>query len=105
MNLVCKEFVFSTRFSGPLSCVSCIKRMFGSSVPSVKRVFNKSEYVRYTFQPESESSMNTRLQTFDSSFTIIPDIVSVDEESQLIDEIEKSLKRLRYEHDHWDNVN
>lgn len=28
----------------------------------------------------------------------------MDEESRLVEEIEKSLKRLRYQHDHWDDV-
>lgn len=103
MNLVRKEFVFNNRFYG--HCLFCTKRLFGSSVSSAELNFNKCEYIRYKFLAENQSLTNIRLQKFDSSFTIIPDIVSIDEESRLIDEIEKSLKRLRYQHDHWDDVN
>lgn len=67
----------------------------------------KSEFVRYAF-PQNvkiKDLVSSKQTIFDSSFSIIPDIVSVDQELQLINEIEKSLKRLRYQHDHWDDVN
>lgn len=66
---------------------------------------SKNEYIRFSFPKHFEQKNVIDIkQKFNSSFTIIPNIVSEDEELQLTDEIEKSLKRLRYQYDHWDNV-
>lgn len=32
------------------------------------------------------------------------DFLSAEEEKSLLDEVEPYMKRLRYEHDHWDDV-
>lgn len=107
MNLTCKEFVNLQRFSAFLLPFS---KLFSTSSSTTKLsehnivTIGKSEYVRYKF-PEITDSVDIKQQNFDSSFTVIPDIISNDEELQLIIEIERSLKRLRYQHDHWDDVN
>lgn len=74
-----------------------------SSTNSMFSAIDKNEYIRYQF-PKINDSVDIKQQKFNSSFTIIPDIVTIDEELQLISEIEKSLKRLRYQLNHWDNV-
>uniref|UniRef100_A0A2S2NLJ5 Putative alpha-ketoglutarate-dependent dioxygenase ABH7 n=1 Tax=Schizaphis graminum TaxID=13262 RepID=A0A2S2NLJ5_SCHGA len=107
MNLSCKKFILNQLFSVPR--LFHLSKLFSTSFSSIEHILNsidKSEYVRYKFPNEIKikNVVDTKRQQFDSSFTIIPDIVSVDEESQLIDEIEKSLKRLRYQHDHWDDA-
>jgi len=96
VNLVCKSFIFT-----PLSS-SFFNKLIGARYSSTTDRVGKNEYIQYCFPKHVE---DIEQQKFDSSFTIIPDIVSVDEEQQLIDEIEKSLKRLRYQEDHWDDVN
>lgn len=105
LNLACKEFVFNQVFSA--SRLFHLNELFSTSSSSIEHILkpvDKSEYVRFKFPESSNNLVNIKRQQFDSSFTIVPDIVSIDEESQLIDEIEKSLKRLRYQHDHWDDV-
>lgn len=42
---------------------------------------------------------------FDTDLQIIENFISVDEEASLLAEIEPYIKRLRYEYDHWDDVN
>lgn len=98
-----KCFLIQQFFTSP----TCRNKFFGVSSSSTECIFSaedKNEYVRYKF-PKIDDLINVKQQQFNSSFTIIPDVVTVDEESQLISEIEKSLKRLRYQLDHWDNVN
>lgn len=107
MNLACKKFILNQLFSVPR--LFHLSKLFSTSFSSIEHIVNsvdKCEYVRYKFPNEIKikNVVDTKRQQFNSSFTIIPDIVSVDEESRLIDEIEKSLKRLRYQHDHWDDV-
>jgi len=105
VNLACKEFVFNHLFSA--SRLFHLNELFSTSSSSIEHILksvDKSEYVRYKFPESSNNLVNIKRQQFDSSFTIVPNIVSLDEESRLIDEIEKSLKRLRYQHDHWDDV-
>lgn len=106
INVFSKELIFSHWFYAP----KCINRLFGtSSPPSTERTstsVDKNEYIKYIFSncSESKSAIEAKRQQIESSFTVIPNIVSVDEESRLVEEIEKSLKRLRYQHDHWDDV-
>ena len=38
-------------------------------------------------------------------FIVIEDFISENEENLLLQEVEKALKRLKYEYDHWDGVN
>ena len=38
------------------------------------------------------------------SFHVYEDFISEDEERYLVTEVEPYLKRLKYEHDHWDDV-
>jgi len=104
VNLACKELVFNQLFSA--SRLFHLNNLFStsSSIEHILKSVDKNEYVRYKFPKSRNDLVNIKRQQFDSSFTIVPDVVSVDEESQLIDEIEKSLKRLRYQHDHWDDV-
>lgn len=105
VNLACKELVFNQLFSA--SRLFHLNKLFTTSSSSIEHILksvDKSEYVRYKFPKCINNLVDIRQQQFDSSFTIVPDIVSVDEESRLMDEIEKSLKRLRYQHDHWDDV-
>lgn len=106
MNLTCKEFVLLQRFPTLLSPFSKLFSVSSQSTTerNVSSV-NKSEYIRYKFPEIKKDLVDVKQQDFDSSFSIIPDVISVDEELQLISEIEKSLKRLHYQHDHWDDVN
>ncbi|CAI6359739.1 unnamed protein product [Macrosiphum euphorbiae] len=104
-NLACKEIVLNQLFSA--SRLFHFNKLFSKSSSSIEHILksiDKSEYVRYKFPKCINNLVDIKQQQFDSSFTIVPDIVSVDEESRLIDEIEKSLKRLRYQHDHWDDA-
>lgn len=39
-----------------------------------------------------------------SSFVVLRDFVTEEEEETLLREVEPHLKRLHYEHDHWDDV-
>lgn len=107
MNLACKQFILNQLFS--VHRMLCLSKSFSTSSSTIEHVINsidKNEYVRYKFPKsiEIENAVDIKRQQFDSSFTIVPDVVSVDEELRLINEIEKSLKRLRYQHDHWDDV-
>jgi len=38
------------------------------------------------------------------SFRVYEDFISEDKEQALVDEVQPYLRRLRYEHDHWDDV-
>lgn len=109
VNLARNEFMFNQRF---VKLLFHFERLLSKSPStSTKRIptaaADSSVYVRYQFPKISEidDSIGTRRERFDSSFTVVPDIISPDEESRLVGEIEKSLKRLRYQHDHWDDVN
>lgn len=107
-NFTYKEFILNQRCSTFLSHYNKLFIAYLSS--SAEHDFSsvdKREFVRFKFPKcvELKDLVVTKQKVFDSSFSIIPGIISVDQESQLIDEIEKSLKRLRYQHDHWDDVN
>jgi hypothetical protein len=97
VNLARNEFIFNQRF---IKLVPRFERLATAAV-------DPSAYVRYQFPKISkvDDSICNRRERFDSSFTVVPDIISRDEESWLVSEIEKSLKRLRYQQDHWDDVN
>lgn len=107
MNFTCKEFILNQQ---RFSLLKHFNKIFIASLSSfTKHNFNsadKNEFFRYEFSKciEINDLLSTKQKTFESSFLVIPDIVSVDQESLLIDEIEKSMKRLRYQHDHWDDV-
>lgn len=103
VNLFCEELILNKRFSKTLLGLN---RLFSASSTEQILSVNKNEYIHYEFPKYSEDNdlVNIKRQKFDSSFAVIPNAVSIDEESRLIDEIEKSLKRLRYQHDHWDDV-
>lgn len=45
------------------------------------------------------------LSQFKNDMKILPDFISEEEETQLFEEVEPYMKRLRYEFDHWDDVN
>lgn len=107
MNLTCKGFILNQR------CPSIFwnfNKLFNTSLSSMTKHYfnsaNKNEFVRYEFPNciENKDLAREKQKVFESSFSIIPDIVSINQELQLIDEIEKLLKRLRYQHDHWDDV-
>ncbi|CAB4062492.1 ALKBH7 [Lepeophtheirus salmonis] len=49
----------------------------------------------------TDSALKT---SFETSFRLIPDFVSQEEESTLLKEVEPYLKRLIYEKDHWDDA-
>jgi len=38
------------------------------------------------------------------SFSVYNDFISEDEEQSLVSEVQPYLRRLKYEHDHWDDV-
>lgn len=107
MNFAYKEFIMNQRCS---SFLWHFNKLFIASLSSFgEHNFNsadKNDFFRYTFPKyvKSKDLVCIKQKVFESSFSIIPDIVSIDQELQLIDEIEKSLKRLRYQHDHWDDV-
>lgn len=103
MNLTCKEFALHMRLTAiPLTC---FKHTFGgSSTEHNICSVNQCAHVRHQFPKIKSDIYTVEQQKFDSSFTIITDAVSVDEESLLVAEIEKLLKRLRYQSDHWDDV-
>lgn len=109
VSLTVNEYILNQRFSKLLSRFARLysKPPSTSTEHTSAAAVGPSEYVRYQFPKCSavDDSISTRRLRFDTSFTVVPDIVSADEESLLIAEIEKSLKRLRYQHDHWDDVN
>ena len=43
-------------------------------------------------------------QTLKTDLVVYENFISVEEEKSLLNEVEPYLKRLRYEHDHWDDV-
>lgn len=45
------------------------------------------------------------LKYFKNDMKLLPDFISELEETQLFEEVEPYMKRLRYEYDHWDDVN
>lgn len=104
MNLVHKKCVLIQQYS----TLSCLKKLFIMSFSCTQHIFtsvDNNEYVRYSFPKQVENNYLTDIkQKFNSSFTIMPNVISDDEELRLTNEIEKSLKRLRYQYDHWDNV-
>lgn len=107
MNFTCKEFILNQR--RPSILWNFNKSFITSLTLLTKRYFNfadKNEFVRYEFPKcnQNKDLARTKQKIFESSFSIIPDIVSINQELQFIDEIEKLLKRLRYQHDHWDDV-
>lgn len=104
VNSACKSFIFTSLSS--LRFNKLIGLHYSSSYERIYTPVNKSKYVRYQF-PERTSdnyAVDIKQQKFDSSFSVIPDIVSTDQEEQLIEEIETSLKRLRYQQSHWDDA-
>ncbi|KAI8125632.1 hypothetical protein FF38_05487 [Lucilia cuprina] len=44
------------------------------------------------------------LEKFKNDMKLLPDFISELEESQLFEEVEPYMKRLRYEYDHWDDA-
>lgn len=104
MNSICKLCIINKRF---FKTLSSLNTSFNAS--STEQVaFNiKNEYLRYKFLRHDDTDDdlgNVKWQKFERSFTVIPDAVTEVEELRLVDEIEKLLKRLRYQHDHWDDV-
>ncbi|XP_050521872.1 alpha-ketoglutarate-dependent dioxygenase alkB homolog 7, mitochondrial [Daktulosphaira vitifoliae] len=59
------------------------------------------KFIDYQFP---EKIAKSRQNIFEKSFFILPDVVTDIEEKELVNEIEISLKRLRYQHDHWDDA-
>lgn len=57
------------------------------------------EYLHF----HQETSVETR-EAVSSSFVVLRDFVTEEEEETLLKEVEPHLKRLHYEHDHWDDV-
>lgn len=51
-----------------------------------------------------EASDADTLQVICSSFRIFKNFISEAEEETLFNEVERHLKRAKYEFDHWDNV-
>jgi len=92
-----------SNFQRSLSYFNKLTR-YSSTTERVFAFVDNGGYIRHRFQKQVEDVVNVKQQKFDLSFTVIPDVVSVSEEQELIDEIEKALKRLRYQQDHWDNV-
>ncbi|VVC27268.1 Alpha-ketoglutarate-dependent dioxygenase AlkB-like [Cinara cedri] len=104
INLSYKEFINPRFFALTLSSYNKFFGILSSTEHNIFPSVNQSAYVRHTISKiKSDIHINEQKQ-FDSSFTIITDAVSIDEESLLVIEIEKSLKHLRYQNDHWDNA-
>lgn len=57
------------------------------------------EYLHF----HQETSVETR-EAVSSSFVVLRDFVTKEEEETLLKEVEPHLKRLHYEHDHWDDA-
>ncbi|XP_047500701.1 alpha-ketoglutarate-dependent dioxygenase alkB homolog 7, mitochondrial-like isoform X2 [Penaeus chinensis] len=57
------------------------------------------EYLHF----HQETSVETR-EAVSSSFVVLRDFVTEEEEKTLLKEVEPHLKRLHYEHDHWDDA-
>jgi len=53
--------------------------------------------VVYASDPVVEKHVSENVRVYE-------DFISEDEESSLVDEVQPYLKRLKYEHDHWDDV-
>ncbi|XP_063611550.1 alpha-ketoglutarate-dependent dioxygenase alkB homolog 7, mitochondrial-like [Penaeus indicus] len=57
------------------------------------------EYLHF----HQETSVETR-EAVSSSFVVLRDFVTEEEEETLLKEVEPHLRRLHYEHDHWDDA-
>lgn len=44
------------------------------------------------------------LSLFKNDMKVLPDFITDVEETQLFEEVEPYMKRMRYEYDHWDDV-
>lgn len=106
MHTVCKELAFNRLLF--LASLPRINKLPSCNAERHYTSIDENQYLRFKFPKREDANDRTtvdvRRQKFDTSFNVIPDIVSTDEESRFIDEIEKLLKRLRYQHDHWDDV-
>lgn len=45
------------------------------------------------------------LKDFKNDMKLLPNFITEEEEQKLFEEVEPYMKRLRYEYDHWDDVN
>ena len=66
------------------------------------------KHENFTFYKEKCTNDDNELENFKNSvltdFILKEDFVSREEENLILNEVQKALKRLRYEYDHWDNV-
>ena len=77
----------------------CI-RLCTTTVKNIVETKNSSEVLGKLFESKSDESLREIRQ----SFTVIPDFVDSNEEGELLKEVEKVLKRIRYEQSHWDDA-
>lgn len=45
------------------------------------------------------------LKVFKNDMKLLTNFITAEEEQKIFEEIEPYMKRLRYEYDHWDDVN
>ncbi|XP_071486493.1 alpha-ketoglutarate-dependent dioxygenase alkB homolog 7, mitochondrial-like [Diadema antillarum] len=69
---------------------------FSSTASNLSSVIESSELLDYS--DEETKAVAGR------DFRIIPDFITEEEESALLKEVERFLKKIRYEYDHWDNA-
>lgn len=51
----------------------------------------------YSTHPDAYAFVNNSLEIYDN-------FVTIDEEKNLLDQVQKYLENCKYEHDHWDDV-
>lgn len=84
-----------------LECLAISRRLF--SVSSLKK--NDLNIAKENYYDFSNDFPNDFKDEFCTHFVIKSNFISDTEELNLLDEIEPAMKRMRYEFDHWDNVN
>lgn len=74
-----------------------------SACPAVRRYESRQSNVSGKSLVECEDSELKSI--LEKDLILIEDFISPEEETSLLNEIEPYMKKLRYEYDHWDDVN
>ena len=74
------------------------------SITKYKNVLKHEDFIFYEKTTENGDDFKKFRNSFLQDFLYIEDFISSEEESCLLYDVEKALKRLKYEYDHWDGV-
>lgn len=99
------RFLFSLRKALGIkivpNCVRSISAKCGSSSPARKPSNDKTYPGLFHFYGEWPADVR---REFVRDMELIENFISPEEEMSLVNEAERSMKRLRYQYDHWDNA-